>query len=1325
MSRLQSVCVAFLWTLFARPIWAGRDVEGNKILRLGDAVPIDSPGAYYADLHPCPAACGDNKPDNWTVYSAVDRLRYCPEPMLFDLAINNPVDAPDAFVKIRACTAGEPENANTTANALYLALAEEDTGASTNSKRDVGECLSASARDDKLSLQFGQRGAASQVDAAVAALEHLQLFMENDSNCDTPVLLAYSNGTVAGIYLGPAFGRATATSVLERLEKQVRENGVGERALVQLCGVNRNAHHVLGVALDTTGDVAGVQKLLSTWSKAECAGDLDETAEWDGVPVSEVDRGLGRSSRNDAEKRGPPELLDLTSLHPRAECTVEKAIAGDNCDTLAARCGITRTDLVWYNGDANLCMPGHILAGQRLCCTRGTLPDIRPKPNEDGSCFSYTVQPGDDCTTLALTYGLTNTVLERFNNKTTWGWNGCRNLNYGINICLSNGDPPMPAPVANAICGPTKVGTERPTDGTPLADLNPCPLNACCNIWGQCGINEDFCIEERGPAGNPGTSPANTNGCVSSCGVDIHNTDGDLVVPYGRVGYYESWNFNRKCLWLRASNANTDFTYTHIHWAFMEVDPSDWSVKLADPYNQWEDFKSLDDVRRIISFGGWGYSTEPETYDILRQAMSPPNRKTFATNVAAFVEEHKLDGVDFDWEYPGAMDIPGTPAGLETDGPNYYKFLIVMRGQLAEGKSLSIAAPASYWYLKAFPIDLMANELDYIVYMTYDLHGQWDAGNQYATEGCPTGNCLQSHVNVTETTYALSMITKAEVHTNKIYVGEASYGRSFLMSEAGCTGPDCFFEGDRLNSPAAKGVCTDTGGYISNAEISQIEILGDNVQTWHDEGSDSDIMVYNDTEWVAYMNQTTKLSRRIHWRAYNFAGTIDWAVDLQSYTDDEYYDYETGEGGEDLLPPLPDDEPECNGSYDDLESIDADFGSIHELCLGQYILEVLQKNFTASLTAYDELMEDGYDGKFETYAKAVVAASSKVVEEFMYENGEKYFSCIVTEEIECCAYCEDHHATNHPEISCRYCEEYDCVPDGACDDPEVHCDPPEFRYRNMTQPCPPDYSMRGQPPPTDGRYMQSVYWTLEDPDAFWADLYTETGVAQEGIKWTDVHHFPCSPTEEHCAEKYWDYNFPVPSEYDLEDVINPKDVVDDAYYNLKRLQPDLEDVVQVVKNDDYFGDINELVDAVSMPVFMVSDAIENMQSIVEIAEEIEEAKAKAILFAFLTAIFFFVPVVGEVMGAVSSLANIGRIVALLGAAGNVALDVYTILDDPENAPLAIFSLILTPLSLMDVVKIGQAARARRGMPASDVAKLGDRLAGRLNLVSKLKDRCTI
>lgn len=90
-----------------------------------------------------------------------------------------------------------------------------------------------------------------------------------------------------------------------------------------------------------------------------------------------------------------------------------------------------------------------------------------------------------------------------------------------------------------------------------------------------------------------------------------------------------------------------------------------------------------------------------------------------------------LDGVDFDWEYPGAPDIHGLPPGSPTDGTNYLAFLKMVRAALPPQYSISIAAPASYWYLKGFPIAQIGQVVDYIIYMTYDLHGQWDYGNSY------------------------------------------------------------------------------------------------------------------------------------------------------------------------------------------------------------------------------------------------------------------------------------------------------------------------------------------------------------------------------------------------------------------------------------------------------------------------------------------------------------------------------------------------------------------------------------------------------------------
>jgi hypothetical protein len=209
--------------------------------------------------------------------------------------------------------------------------------------------------------------------------------------------------------------------------------------------------------------------------------------------------------------------------------------------------------------------------------------------------------------------------------------------------------------MSNAVCGPTKPGTRPPTGNQKLADLNPCPLNACCDVWGQCGIDQNFCIDKRGPANNPGTAPAGQNGCVSHCGVDIVNNNASPL-NVQRIGYYETWNWDRPCVHLRAANIDTEI-YTHVHWAFATITP-DFNVAINDTWKQWDDFKSLPDIKKIVSFGGWGYSTDPATYEVLRQAMNPTNRNTFATNVVKFLNANKLDGVDFDWEYPGVCLLP-------------------------------------------------------------------------------------------------------------------------------------------------------------------------------------------------------------------------------------------------------------------------------------------------------------------------------------------------------------------------------------------------------------------------------------------------------------------------------------------------------------------------------------------------------------------------------------------------------------------------------------------------------------------------------------------
>ncbi|KAL4937807.1 hypothetical protein BDV06DRAFT_66890 [Aspergillus oleicola] len=82
-----------------------------------------------------------------------------------------------------------------------------------------------------------------------------------------------------------------------------------------------------------------------------------------------------------------------------------------------------------------------------------------------------------------------------------------------------------------------------------------------------------------------------------------------------------------------------------------------------------------------------------------------------------------------------------------------------MKEALPSNKTVSVTAPASLWYIERFPIETIASVVDYLVYITYDLHGQWDYGNAFADSRFNDGNCLRSHVNMTEMLSTLSMIT--------------------------------------------------------------------------------------------------------------------------------------------------------------------------------------------------------------------------------------------------------------------------------------------------------------------------------------------------------------------------------------------------------------------------------------------------------------------------------------------------------------------------------------------------------------------------------------
>ncbi|OJJ98253.1 hypothetical protein ASPACDRAFT_1889517 [Aspergillus aculeatus ATCC 16872] len=688
---------------------------------------------------------------------------------------------------------------------------------------------------------------ASQI---IDSLDDVQAYVA--SNPAKASIFGYSDKVVVGIYMGGRFeASTTAATVVEQMTSYLATQGSFEQMALQYCG--STANYMVGLAISTQADLPAVQQLVKTWSDGNCISGFDSETE---VQTTLMLQNKTSSSPNTVVSRSVPR----SGLGSRADtCSTVQVVSGDTCTTLVTECGITATEFYEYNTASDLCSTlavGHIQQRNML--------------HISGRIRRYLLLD-------RRVYSLTTDKINSYNNN-TWGWLGCDDLQAGENICLSDGDPPFPAPVANAVCGPQVAGTTaNGTSYDKWAELNPCPLNACCDVWGECGTTPDFCTITESVTGNPGTAKTGTDGCISNCGITIENNS-TAPAEFFSLGYFESFNVDRTCLTMDAYMIDTD-KYTHVIFGFGTIN-ADFSISINQT-EQFEQFLNLTDVKKIVSFGGWDFSTSTDTYSIFREGVTAANRATLAKNLGDFVSKYSLDGIDIDWEYPGEPDIPGIPAGSSEDGTNYVAFLKEVRSIIGTSKTLSIAMPASYWYLQGFPVADINDIVDFIVYMTYDLHGQWDYGNTSADDGCADGNCLRSHVNLTETYYALSMVTKGGADTNKLMVGVSSYGRSFEMTAANCTGPECTYVGP--NSGATPGRCTQTAGYIANAEINEIIATNPTVQVLFDSGSDSDIIVYNETQWVGYMTNTTKSTRTSYYKGLNMGGTTEWAIDLEAF----------------------------------------------------------------------------------------------------------------------------------------------------------------------------------------------------------------------------------------------------------------------------------------------------------------------------------------------------------------------------------------------------------------------------------------------------------
>ncbi len=218
---------------------------------------------------------------------------------------------------------------------------------------------------------------------------------------------------------------------------------------------------------------------------------------------------------------------------------------------------------------------------------------------------------------------------------------------------------------------------------------------------------------------------------------------------------------------------------THVCYAFANVH-EDGTVHLESD----SDAANLDkltalkrrspQLKILLSIGGWGWSKY-----FSNAALTAQSRRQFCETALAIVRQHRLDGLDLDWEYPGNRGA-GNIFRAE-DKTNFTLLLKDLRAHLDAERSgqrlqLTVATGAFKLYLMRTEPVKIAQYADYVNIMTYDFCGfgtRFTGHHTNLWQSAADKNGGNSAVNAVENHIA------AGIPRQKIVLGCAFFGKGW------------------------------------------------------------------------------------------------------------------------------------------------------------------------------------------------------------------------------------------------------------------------------------------------------------------------------------------------------------------------------------------------------------------------------------------------------------------------------------------------------------------------------------------------------------------
>lgn len=189
-------------------------------------------------------------------------------------------------------------------------------------------------------------------------------------------------------------------------------------------------------------------------------------------------------------------------------------------------------------------------------------------------------------------------------------------------------------------------------------------------------------------------------------------------------------------------------------------------------------------VRVVLAIGGWGVDGFSDA------ALTAESRKLFINSIIEGIDKYRLDGIDFDWEYP-TSDAGGTIKARPEDKANFTLLCKELREAMDKKNPdliLSIAVANGSWAAdKYYEVSKLNEYIDFLHLMSYDIINFGTTANPIINASHHT-NLYSSSYSVGSADAGVKAYQSRGIDANKIIMGIAFYGHGFIVDNGGSNG---------------------------------------------------------------------------------------------------------------------------------------------------------------------------------------------------------------------------------------------------------------------------------------------------------------------------------------------------------------------------------------------------------------------------------------------------------------------------------------------------------------------------------------------------------